>query len=99
MGRRNADVGTNGRLPWPMIRALAASALAVTIGGAMVCEAISEARAEGTLPDHLMYLRDVDPSIIQDMRYAGSNNFVGPPLDGYGAAECILRRDVAAALA
>jgi zinc D-Ala-D-Ala dipeptidase len=55
--------------------------------------------AEGTLPDGLVYLRDVAPDIAQDIRYASSNNFVGRPLDGYGAAECILRRDVAAALA
>ena len=54
---------------------------------------------EGTLPDNLVYLRDIDPTIVQDIRYASSNNFVGRPLDGYEAAECILRRDVAMALA
>ena len=36
---------------------------------------------------------------MQDIRYASSNNFVGRPLDGYEAPECILRRDVAMALA
>jgi D-alanyl-D-alanine dipeptidase len=50
------------------------------------------------LPPGFVYLRDVDPTIAQDIRYAGSNNFVGRPLPGYDAAECILRRDVAAAL-
>ncbi len=55
--------------------------------------------AEGTLPDGLVYLRDIDPSIAQDIRYASTNNFVGRPLDGYDAPECILRRDVATALA
>jgi zinc D-Ala-D-Ala dipeptidase len=54
---------------------------------------------EGTLPDNLVYLRDIDPTILQDIRYASSNNFVGRPLDGYEASECILRRDVATALA
>ena len=73
-----------------MFRAAAAAALAL---------ATSPVRAQGTLPDGLVYLRDVAPAIAQDIRYAGSNNFVGRPLDGYGAAECILRRDVAAALA
>ncbi len=48
-----------------------------------------------TLPADFVRLRDVDPSIIQDIRYAGSNNFVGRPLQGYDAAECIVRRDVA----
>jgi D-alanyl-D-alanine dipeptidase len=98
MGRRNAAVGSNCRPPWRMVRPVAAAALAFAIY-AIGCGAVGEARAEGTLPDGLVYLRDVDPSIAQDMRYAGSNNFVGRPLDGYGAGECILRRDVAAALA
>ena len=31
-------------------------------------------------------LRDIDPTIIQDIRYADSNNFIGRPLAGYGAA-------------
>src|SRR5271168_2459474 len=99
MGRRNAAVGSNCRNRWRMVRRIAAAALAFTICEAIGYAATSEARAEGTLPDGLVYLRDVDPSITQDMRYAGFNNFVGRPLDGYGAGECILRRDVAAALA
>jgi len=48
-----------------------------------------------TLPADFIHLRDVDPTIIQDIRYAGGNNFVGRPLRGYEAAECIVRRDVA----
>jgi D-alanyl-D-alanine dipeptidase len=54
--------------------------------------------AQRALPAGFVYLRDVDPTIAQDIRYAGSDNFVGRPLPGYEAAECILRRDVAAAL-
>ena len=47
-----------------------------------------------TLPGGFVYLRDIDPSIIEDIRYAGSNNFVGRPLSGYGAGECVVKRDV-----
>ena len=50
------------------------------------------------LPPGFAYLRDVDPSIAQDIRYASADNFVGRPLPGYGAAECVLRRDAALAL-
>ena len=57
------------------------------------------ANAAEPLPAGFVYLRDVDPSIAQDMRYAGPDNFTGHPLPGYGAAECVLRRDVAQALA
>ena len=33
-------------------------------------------------------------SIIQDIRYAGSNNFIGHPIRGYNAAECVVKRAV-----
>ncbi|NOJ49311.1 M15 family metallopeptidase [Bradyrhizobium archetypum] len=46
------------------------------------------------LPAGFVYLRDIDPTIIQDIRYAGSNNFVGRPLKGYEAAECVVKREV-----
>ena len=55
------------------------------------------AKAQG-LPGGFVYLRDIDPSIIQDMRYATSNNFVGKPLRGYDAGECVVKREVGLAL-
>ena len=51
-----------------------------------------------TLPGGFVYLGEVDPTILQDIRYAGRNNFVGRPLKGYGAAECMVKRDVGLAL-
>ena len=54
---------------------------------------ISEAHAQ-SLPGGFVYLRDIDPGIIQDIRYATSNNFVGRPLVGYGAGECVVKREV-----
>jgi zinc D-Ala-D-Ala dipeptidase len=50
------------------------------------------------LPGGFVYLRDIDPSIIQDIRYSGSNNFLGRPLAGYEAGECVVKREVALAL-
>ena len=41
----------------------------------------------GEMPQGFVYLRDVDPSIQQDMRYAGSANFLGHAVKGYDAAE------------
>ena len=43
-------------------------------------------------------MRDIDPTIVQDIRYAGSHNFVGRPIKGYLAAECILSAPAATAL-
>jgi zinc D-Ala-D-Ala dipeptidase len=56
------------------------------------------ALAGGAMPEDFVYLRDVDPTIQQDMRYAGSRNFTGKPVDGYDAAECVLVRQAAEAL-
>jgi len=50
------------------------------------------------LPDGFVYLREVAPAIAQDMRYYGSHNFIGRPIDGYQAPECILTREAAAAV-
>jgi D-alanyl-D-alanine dipeptidase len=58
----------------------------------------SAAAAQSHLPSGFVYLRDVDPSIRQDMRYAGSNNFTGRPIPGYTGGECVLRRAAAVAL-
>ena len=39
------------------------------------------------------------PDIALEMRYAGNDNFVGEPIDGYNAARCLLKSRVAQALA
>ncbi|MBB4382764.1 D-Ala-D-Ala dipeptidase vanX. Metallo peptidase. MEROPS family M15D [Bradyrhizobium sp. Rc3b] len=54
---------------------------------------ISAAHAQ-SLPGGFVYLREIDPDIIQDIRYATSNNFVGRPLAGYNAGECVVKREV-----
>jgi len=50
-------------------------------------------------PPDLVRLREIEPSIRQEMRYAGAHNFVGRPIAGYNAAECLLTREAAQALA
>jgi D-alanyl-D-alanine dipeptidase len=45
-----------------------------------------------------VYLRDVDPTILQDMRYAGTGNFTGHTVNGYDAPECVLVREAAEGL-
>jgi zinc D-Ala-D-Ala dipeptidase len=73
------------------LRFVAAAALVLTI-------MIGHAHAQSGLPPGFVYLRDIDPTIAQDIRYAGSDNFVGRPLPGYEVAECILSHEVAVAL-
>ncbi len=54
--------------------------------------------AEG-LPDGFVYLRNIDDTIVEDMRYATRKNFVGRPLEGYQAPRCVLVEEAARALA
>jgi D-alanyl-D-alanine dipeptidase len=71
---------------------------AIGVAAVLMAAVSGPAQAQQSLPAGFVHLRTVDPSIAQDIRYAGANNFTGRPLDGYDAPECILRRDAAAAL-
>jgi D-alanyl-D-alanine dipeptidase len=51
-----------------------------------------------TMPEGFVYLRDADPTILQDMRYGTANNFVGKTVPGYEAPECVLVKAAAEAL-
>ena len=66
----------------------------IVIALALAASALPAAAEAQKLPGDFVFLRDLDPSIIQDIRYAGPNNFVGRPLRGYNAAECVVKRDV-----
>jgi D-alanyl-D-alanine dipeptidase len=68
-------------------------AVKATLVALIAVFAISQTHAQ-SLPGGFVYLRDIDPTIIQDIRYATSNNFVGRPLRGYEAGECIVKREV-----
>jgi zinc D-Ala-D-Ala dipeptidase len=47
------------------------------------------------LPQSFVYLKAIDPTIKQDIRYASNHNFIGKPIPGYEAAECILTKKAA----
>jgi len=47
----------------------------------------------------LVDVRDVDSTIVVELRYATANNFTGRPLPGYEANRAFLRREAAYALA
>ncbi len=53
---------------------------------------------EKSLPPFFTYLRAVDNTILQEMRYFGVHNFLGRKVKGYEAAECILTKRAALAL-
>lgn len=51
------------------------------------------------LPTGFVYLSTMQAGIIEELRYASPNNFVGHPLPGYQAKRCILTQQAAAQLA
>jgi len=55
------------------------------------------APAHDAAPD-FVDVAEVAPGAIFEIRYAGTDNFVGAPIDGYEAARCLLLRPAAEAL-
>jgi D-alanyl-D-alanine dipeptidase len=49
--------------------------------------------------EKLVELSQVDPTISQEIRYAGEHNFIGRPIRGYLQPKCYLTREAALALA
>jgi D-alanyl-D-alanine dipeptidase len=50
------------------------------------------------LPEGFVYVKDIIPDLDVELRYFGSNNFVGKPIDGYKTNELIITRETANAL-
>ena len=50
------------------------------------------------LPEGFVFIRDVIPSAREEIRYAGSHNFVGRPVDGYHAARGVCTSECTDAL-
>lgn len=99
---RFPGLGLRLRLPTTLV--------VLVLGSACTGEGGDEAvRADGPPPAQdsgetvdapdLVDVTALEPSIRVDMRYAGADNFVGEPVDGYEAARCLLTRPAAEALA
>ena len=61
--------------------------------------ALCTSAAAQTRPAAFVDATTLVPGLIVEMRYAGSHNFVGRPIDGYEAPHCLLTRAAATALA
>jgi D-alanyl-D-alanine dipeptidase len=72
------------------VRRLVAASLAV-----LACAASAPAGA----PPRFVSIADVDATVRTDLRYAGADNFVGGPIDGYERPLCLLTEPAARALA
>jgi zinc D-Ala-D-Ala dipeptidase len=59
----------------------------------------ASAGADTKAPPAFVDLRDVDPTILHEIRYRDEHNFIGRPIVGYREPLCILTRPAAEALA
>lgn len=66
----------------------------------LLCAGCSAAETEigGSLPDGFVYLTDIAPEIVLEMRYYSAFNFVGERIDGYHLPVCIMTEEAAFAL-
>lgn len=76
----------------------------VSCAPAITPAAPARAAAATAAPDsvaaaQLQDVRELDPTILVELRYATSNNFTGAPLPGYEGNRAYLRREASAALA
>jgi D-alanyl-D-alanine dipeptidase len=102
MRKRNAADAANAiqaLMPRTMRFPTLRTQCATLVTAAMFLVAAGVTAAERASPQGFVRLRDVAPTIRQDMRYAGPFNFTGKPVPGYEAPECILWRPAAEALA
>lgn len=53
---------------------------------------------DAPLPQGFVHADEIVPGLVTDLRYAGSDNFVGAPVDGYEAARVVLTAQAAEAL-
>ncbi len=81
--------GDLSRSPFAIRCSLIGGLIALLCGGAAAQER----------PAAFVDAATVVPGLVVEMRYAGSHNFVGRPIDGYQAPHCLLTRAAAAALA
>lgn len=49
-------------------------------------------------PVGFTFLRDIDSSILQEIRYYSNHNFMGRRVEGYNVPECVLTNEAASAL-
>ncbi|MFI6349786.1 M15 family metallopeptidase [Streptomyces sp. NPDC050560] len=79
---------------------LAAVALLTAVGLAAPAQAHQGRPGSGDpeAPRAFVALADVDPTIIQEIRYITPHDFMGEPADGYEMPMCIVTRDTADAL-
>lgn len=69
------------------------------IWGCTSAETRPSPKTESQRPQSFVEIRELAPTILVEARYSGIHNFIGEPIDGYEASNCLLTRAAAEALA
>lgn len=78
-------------MPSPVRTVTRMISVAALVAGCVVASAgTSGAQPEYVAPEDFVALEDIDPTILQDIRYFTAHNFTGDRVDGYRAPLCIL---------
>lgn len=72
--------------------------LPALIGILLMLSTVHARAADEPLPDGFVHADEVVPGLVVDLRYAGSDNFVGHRVDGYEADRVVLTAQAADAL-
>lgn len=59
---------------------------------------LNDSSEKPPLRENFVYLKELIPDLRSDMRYYGSNNFIGRPINGYSMPRLILTKEAAEAL-
>ena len=104
----NAGEKLSGLKPLPQSERLRISSMLTVVLLVAACSTGTPALAPAPTPEvsdattftqaDMVDIRSLVPDIAEDIRYAGSDNFVGVPVEGYRAPRCYLRDSSAEAL-
>lgn len=98
--KHNVDFWEKKQAPRPALLWRLCAGMCMLLGlfscGASAAETVAKYAA---LPEGFCLLGDVAPDVVLDLRYAGSDNFVGRPIAGYEAPLGVMTRAAAEALA
>lgn len=75
------------------------SLLLISCIGSLLLNFVYMAACSSCTPSAFVFLKDVDATIIQDIRYYTPHNFMGRRVEGYNAPQCVLTVEAAQALA
>ena len=84
---------------WIVLMAVLVLFTGAAVGEEVQMEVVQAPQPAYELPEGFVYMRDVIPDMIEEVRYATTHNFTGTVVDGYEAPFIIMTKEAAEKLA